>query len=406
MSLELRADGGGEDHAWSAGLELLDERFKSENLFKRDILDYIEQSIDEELLSIAAYVHALWQLDAHWSAELGARYTFEERDVELETSVEQWRRIELAPSAYASGWDDCCERDPALPIISLPELSDDGRWAAPTGEFALHYALADDVRFYAKYTRGRKGAQFYGYSFTDDQDLFTAKPEFVHAGELGLHSTWLDGALGFDAAVFYADYQDMQVFDVANEVGRSPVRQLLNGDARVLGVDAEFAFQPLPGLTAQVGFGWLDAEYTDFSDLKQVTPPFARGGNEGSHALFDYSGNPLVGAPRYRLSGRVDYRLSIGRRGALLPSFAFRYRSKTYLDVQAKQELSQGAYWVLDARLAWRAPGEHFELAGWVRNLTDEHYLTDAFDQSIDLKQILYVYADPRLFGGTVSVRW
>jgi outer membrane receptor protein involved in Fe transport len=61
---------------------------------------------------------------------------------------------------------------------------------------------------------------------------------------------------------------------------------------------------------------------------------------------------------------------------------------------------------VLDARLAWRAPGEHFELAGWVRNLTDEHYLTDALDQSIDLEQILYVYADPRLSGGTVSVRW
>jgi outer membrane receptor protein involved in Fe transport len=61
---------------------------------------------------------------------------------------------------------------------------------------------------------------------------------------------------------------------------------------------------------------------------------------------------------------------------------------------------------VLDARLAWRAPGERLELAGWVRNLTDEHYLTDAFDQSIDMKQILYVYADPRLFGGSVSYRW
>jgi iron complex outermembrane receptor protein len=162
----------------------------------------------------------------------------------------------------------------------------------------------------------------------------------------------------------------------------------------------------LPGLIAQVGFGWLDAEYTDFSDLKQVTPPFARGGNKGSHALFDYTGNPLVGAPRYRFSGRIDYRLSIGRLGALLPGFAFRYRSKTYLDVQEKEELSQGAYWVLDARLAWRVAGERLELAGWVRNLTDEHYLTDAFDQSFVKKEILYVYADPRLFGGSVSVRW
>jgi iron complex outermembrane receptor protein len=391
-SAELRADGGGRGHAWSTGVEFLHERFESENLFKRNILEYTEQSIDETLWSVAPYVHALWQLGAHWSAEFGTRFTLERREVELASSTEIWARREVAPGIFAAGWEACCAPVPDHPDnVALPALRDAGSWAAPTGEFALHYAPADGVRFYAKYTRGRKGAQFYGDSlpgsYYSEQNLFTAKPEFVHAGELGLHSTWLDGALGFDAAVFYGDYEDMQVFDVQSEQYRlGGARQLLNAEARVLGVDAAFAFQPLPRLHAQVGFGWLDAEYVDLSGSPiRITPPFARGGNSSYYITPDYGGNPLVGAPRYRLSGRVDYGLALGRAGGLWPSFAFRYRSKTYLDVQEKEELSQGAYWVLDARLAWRAPDQRLELAGWVRNLTNEHHLTDAFDQSIGM---------------------
>jgi hypothetical protein len=46
--------------------------------------------------------------------------------------------------------------------------------------------------------------------------------------------------------------------------------------------------------------------------------------------------------------------------------------------------------------------GERLELADWVRNLTDEHDLTDAFDHSIDIKRTFCVYGDPRLYGGSV----
>jgi iron complex outermembrane receptor protein len=420
-SVELRADGGGEDHSWTTGIEFLYESFQSENVFKSHTLDYVTQSSDETLLSFAPYVQGLWQFAAHWSAELGARFTWEQREIEFQTWIRPWERVEAAPGRFAAGWQSCCAQVPIgvldptdLQRLTGPELREDARWAAPTGEFALHYAPWDDVRLYARYTRGRKGGQTYGgfeavggFFGGSETSILTANPEFVHAGEVGLHSVWFDGALGFEASLFYADYQDMQVFDFANELYLPPMNRLLNADARALGVDADFTFQPLPRLTAQIGFGWLDAEYVDFQGARRrYVPPFARGGSDPYYFTPDYSGNPLVGAPRYRFSGRIDYRLSIGRLGSLLPSFAFRYRSKTYLDVEEKEELSQGAYWVLDARLAWLALGERLELAGWVRNLTDEHYLTDAFDQTIYPKQILYVYADPRLFGGSVSVRW
>jgi iron complex outermembrane receptor protein len=420
-SVELRADGGDEDHTWTTGVELLYESFQSENVLKSHTLDYVTQSSDETLLSVAPYVQGVWQFAAHWSAELGARFTWEQREVEFQTWVRPWQRVEASPGRFAAGWQACCTPVPLVLLdptdlqrLTSPELRENHRWAAPTGEFALRYAPWDDVRFYAKYTRGRKGGQSYGgfevvggFRSGNEASILTAKPEFVHAGELGLRSVWLDGVLSFNAAVFYADYQDMQVFDFADEQLLPAMNRMLNADAQALGVDADFAFQPLPGLIAQIGFGWLDAEYVDFLGARRTyIPPFSRGGAEDDSVVPDYSGNPLVGAPRYRFSGRIDYRLAIGRAGSLLPSFAFRYRSKTYLDVQEREDLSQGAYWVLDARLAWLTPGGRLELAGWVRNLTDEHYLTDAFDRTMRQKQIIYVYADPRLFGGSVSYRW
>ena len=41
-----------------------------------------------------------------------------------------------------------------------------------------------------------------------------------------------------------------------------------------------------------------------------------------------------------------------------------------------------------------------------MRNLTEEVYLIDAFDQSIDTKQILYVYSEPRFYGFTLTLDW
>jgi len=415
LSQELRLDGGGARHGWTIGGEFLYSETETLNVFKFVNLDHIEQSIRQSLLSFAPYFRGSWAFSEAWSAELGGRFNWEQRTFKLGTELLDLVRLEDpdpgSPTGfrYRSGWDDCC--GDAVSKLKLDPISTRDTWAAPTGDATLNFSPVEDLRFYAKYTRGWKGAQFYSesrirYPSIQYQSIHRARPESVNAFEGGLRSSWLDGAIGFDAAVFYSAYSDMQVFDMANEVDRSSVKQLLSAGAEVLGVDAELVVRPLPGLFTQIAFGWLDAEYADFVVNKQVAPLFQGQAGRPRQRLFDYSGNPLSGAPRYRLSGRVDYNASLGRFGALLPSFFFRYQSKTYLDIQKKEELSQPAFWVLDARVAYRTPGEHFEIAGWVRNMLDEHYRTDAFDQSIGAKEILYVYADPRLFGASVTFAW
>jgi iron complex outermembrane receptor protein len=210
----------------------------------------------------------------------------------------------------------------------------------------------------------------------------------------------------FNSAVFYYDYHDLQVFDVANEVGKPAVQQLLSSDATALGVEAEFTFRPHPDLLASLGFGWLDAEFGKFLVPKQVTPPFARGAAKASHATFDYTGNPLIAAPRFSLTGNVEYTLSLGRFGSLTPGFNFNYKDRVALDPSNKVSLQQPAYWLLNARMSYRTPDERISLQGWVRNLTEKLYLIDAFDQSIDTRQILYVYSEPRFYGASLTFDW
>jgi iron complex outermembrane receptor protein len=410
LSQELRLEGEGAHSHWTFGGEFLYEDVETSNVFKFVNLDYVNQSIAQTFLSFAPYFRASWELGDFWSVALGGRYNWEQRSFELGTAREELYRLrEPDPSSptgyrYKSGWDACCG-DGRI-NLALDPISTRSTGAAPTGDLTINFAPTDDVLFYAKYTRGWKGAQIYGESDrrAEFQAIHRARPESVNAVEGGIRSSWLDAALGFEAAVFYADYGDQQVFDMANEVDRLPVKRLVNSEAEVLGVDAEFTFRPVPDLFAQVSFGWLDTEYVDLVLIEQKQQPFK--GPPKSPIRYDYSGNPLVNAPRYRLSGRVDYTARLARYGALLPSFFFRYQSKTYLDIQQRDQLSQPAFWVLDARLAYRTPGEHVEIAGWVRNLLDEHYRTDAFDQSVEHRQLLYVYADPRLYGMTVSFQW
>ncbi|MDH3521467.1 MAG: TonB-dependent receptor, partial [Myxococcales bacterium] len=410
-SQEVRVDGDGENYTWSLGGYFLYEKVKSDNLFKGANLTYIRQRFNQQLLTFAPYAHGLWEFNEYWSAELGARYNWERKQFSLGTTTPLYRRIALDPSLpfgdpnrWAHGWKDCCEAYDTF--SALPPLSTTGLWAAPTGDFTINFEPIEDVKLYVKYARGMKGGHFNASSFTDDQSLDPVEPEFVHSGEFGIKSAWLDGAIGFNSAVFYYDYHDLQVFDIANEVGKPPVQQLLNADATALGVEAEFVFRPHPDVYATLGFGWLDAKFKEFVVRKQVQPPFKGQAGKALSDFFVFTGNPLIAAPRFNLTGNVEYTLSIGRFGTLIPGFDFSFKDKVSLDPSNKPELQQPAYWLLNARLGYRTPDERILISGWVRNIMEEAYLVDAFDQSIDTNSVLYVYAEPRLYGVTVTFDW
>jgi outer membrane receptor protein involved in Fe transport len=66
--------------------------------------------------------------------------------------------------------------------------------------------------------------------------------------------------------------------------------------------------------------------------------------------------------------------------------------------------IGQKAYWLHNVRLSYRSPGSNIEVAGWVRNLTDEVYKTLAFDASVSAGLVGNFVGDPRTYGVSVAV--
>ena len=71
-----------------------------------------------------------------------------------------------------------------------------------------------------------------------------------------------------------------------------------------------------------------------------------------------------------------------------------------------KDTIAQPAFWLHNLRLSYRTPDGQIELAGWVRNLTDEPYKTFAFDGNTFFQTTIYFVGEPRTFGGTLVVNF
>jgi iron complex outermembrane receptor protein len=395
-SWELRLEGETERYIWRTGFFLLYEDLDAFNLFPDTRQFRIEQSFDQTLWSIAPFAAGRFLLTEALSLNAGLRFNAEQKEFTLGTRA----------VGTTSG----------VSLEQIPEQQKKELWTGVTGDATISWeptadwlsaARVDNLNLYAKYARGMKGGHFNaGLTISGAAGVTprveAVEPEFIDSVELGLKSRWLDDRLSLNVAAFRYWYKDLQIFDIINEKGELPLQQLLNGDARVWGVEVEIRARPLPGLDVQLAGGWLDTEFVDLAVTKAVGTP--RG--QGQAAEFDYSGNPLIAAPEWSLSGIVEYQIPLSRWGSLVPQYDFSYRSKVYLDPQHADPISQDPYWLHNARLAYRTPDGRWEVAGWVQNFMDEHYKVDVFDFSRDFETILAVYGDPRTYGITVAFAW
>jgi len=393
VTQDLRADGEGDRYRWAVGGYMLYEKLSAFNLFPATLQFRIDQTFDQELLGFAPYVGGVYELTDEVSVDAGFRYNVEKKTFTISSSA----------VGTASG-----ESSQEIPEQTVKET-----WTGPTGDLTLNYEPYwelldrlpnDSLRLYTKYSRGMKAGHFNAgltvRAGAAAQTITPVEPESIHAAEVGFKSSWFDGRLVLGGALFHYWYKDLQVFDFVNEAGSIPTQQLLNSDARVLGAELEATLRPIPGLTAQVGFGWLDSEFKDFSVTKAVSLG-PRG--EPNQATFDYSGNPLISAPRFSVSGVVDYEIPLPRIGSLIPQYSFSHPTKAYFDPTSLDPISQPGYWLHNARLTYRTPDARIEVSGWVENFTDSRYKTDTFDLTLGFSEILEVWGDPRTYGFTVT---
>jgi iron complex outermembrane receptor protein len=394
-SEDLRLDSHlGDAFEWNAGATFITETAEVDNIYRVagvGLAFVPRQQYEQRFYHAAVYGYLSYQVTEELRFEGGGRVGWEEKSFDINA----FRFLASNPSITR----DALQGD------------DSKRWFPVTGDLVINWSPTEDINLYAKYSRGWKTGHFNGGALNASQLIEPVDPETVNAFEVGVKSSWFDGALILNAAVYYYDYEDYQVFALQNQPDSIPLPRLINAqDVESRGFEIEMRTRPTDALYWNLAIGWQEARFGTFTTtVVRSTQSINLCGGQSPCLVFDnddFSGNQLPAAPDLNVSTSVEYEIDMGSYGVLLPRVDANYKSKIYFDHQGDDALAEDPYWLLHARLTYRLPGDKISLAFWVRNLTDQAYLQQAFDAREVADTILDVYGDPRTFGVTLTLEY
>ena len=313
----------------------------------------------QTLDSFAAYASATLRLLDPLRLSAGARVT---QDRKSFTSSLLVRQI----LAFDPPGDGMVPAGQAL--LAAPDIAARSRENDISPRFAVEWDADEHLLVYASYTQGFKSG---GYNaFRGIQPEFA--PEHVDAFELGIKTDprpWLR----VNAAAFHSIYRGMQVrIPVAS--GGIGIENLER--ARLFGAELEVMAEPIAGLRLDFGLALLDTKITE-GQLSALRDDSFVLGTAPAVTLQDVSGNRLSRAPSLQLNLSAAYAWRLDRFSAEA-QVGYRHQSAvSFLETARRSETFRGGAWnQVDLRLAIGDADDAWEVAAFVRNLTNDRHLT------------------------------
>jgi len=263
------------------------------------------------------------------------------------------------------------------------------------GKLALDYQMNEDMLLYASVSRGFKGG---GLSVAA-LDALTGvggsqvDSEYLTTYEAGLKSQWLGNTLQFNAAFFWNEWTDQQLFLITSTpTGPAPV--LTNvPESSSKGVELDMQWIPAEGWSTMFGLSYTDSSVDDAGTL---------GGGV-------VKGNKLVGSPEITFNGLIRKEWPVAN-GTFSLQTDFRYTDDVEYDLGNNPALAESDYWMLNARASYRfGPGERYEISVWGKNLTDTEYCALKFDlNGLGFGNVYTCQANEGMpfYGGTFTARY
>lgn len=390
ISEDLRLTYDDEQSGFSVtlGAYYLYENLTSDNLLQQSPTAGFRQQIEQDTHYLGVFGFGELELNETITLEGGVRLNYERKDFDIDVNGLLFQ--------------------PGSTVITGGVLSEGkGRDVVPSGEIVLRYDPTETVGFYSKLTRGYKGRIFNGgiiIAGDPNAAIKPAEPEFVNSLETGWKLKFFEDALMWNGAAFLYDYEDQQVFRLESVDGLATPQTVISNadDSRIAGVESDFTFR-YEGFTVFGSFAYLFSEYGRFRVINQSEQFVPDGPPIVSLTRSDFSGRKLVNAPELSGSGFAQYKFEMGRLGELTPRLDFNYKSEIFFTPRNRERQGDDARWVLNLRLGYKDPNGRIEIAGWVKNLTDEIFRVTSFVVS---GHVVYVMSDPRTYGGTVTVRF
>ncbi|WP_411818644.1 TonB-dependent receptor [Hyphococcus sp. DH-69] len=270
------------------------------------------------------------------------------------------------------------------PIIPATTVEDE--WSAFLPKASVGFQATDRTFLYASASRGFKSGGFNGRP-TTTAEVGSFAPEFVWAYETGVKTEFFDRRLVVNTSLFYYDYKDIQLNIVSADTTGNLVLIVENaGEARTIGVEAEFEARPNEYFSFDGGIGFLDAEYNEL--------------NPGATIALT---NELARSPNWTANLGVNFEYPISNDWIANIRGDWSYRGDHFIDSANTPELYQEGVSLFNARLALVNDSGGWTVAVYGTNLTNELYLTGGVSAVSSFGHVEGVFGSPRRWGVSVK---
>ena len=360
---------------WVAGLYWFNEEVKREESFLTQFslllaaggdVTFIQ---DVDSTTYAVFGQATYPVTDRLSVTAGLRFSHDEKE------------------AHQIGRNnDPADATPGIPLFpGQPyDVTADDSWDSTTGRLGLDYRTGAGNLLYASVSKGFKSGIFPSQNNVVQNVGKATAPEEVWSYEMGAKTQWLDDRLRANIAIFYMDYQDLQLFRLDPQLRLVTFTE----DTVNTGAELEILAAPVDGLEVGLNVAYLSAEVNG-------------GANDGAQ---------LPRAPEYTFGGFGQYSWAVaGGSLSLRADFKWTddYRTEIAYNTGAPAADAANAriteiesFALLDARAAYLLEKWNLEFAVWGKNLTDETYPTHIIPF---LGNGFSIFAPPRTYGITVS---
>lgn len=375
---------------WVTGLYYFEEAGFVHDYVPFESLLYVDDiQNDANNKQAAAFVHADYKLNDQLSFTAGGRYT---------RVVEEFigGQADLNCFPYGSALCGALLSPPYAFQYGggtvdryFPPGDNRQTWNVFDPTLAAQYHFSDDSMVYLSWGKGFKaGGWTTRLSANDTAEAAQFSPEYTKTWELGEKSEWFNHHLKANAALFYTDYDGIQL-DI--QQGISPVYANA-GNAKIRGAELELQSVIGGGLSLNVSGSYIDAYYTYINPNANIPQEILPGIglNEcPSHAINPATGGPvcdIIGGngldarlpktPKYKLSFYPEYTYVLGNQASLRLILDFTYTAEMFNDSLNTPELRDPATRMLDASVHYISPSGNYDLALGGTNITNDRFIT------------------------------
>lgn len=295
-------------------------------------------------------------------------------------------------------------------------------WENTSGLLRYDYIPRDDVMYYASISTGFKSGHI--------QDAGnSAKPETVTNFEFGLKSQYLKNSLRINAALFEANYHNLQFSNqdrldingdgVADTGGSTVVRNA--SEAKIRGLEFElewlatdFDYIQLTAAITDAHFDKFAIPDTLFGDLFN---PYVSSAGNSSTSPVDLSGNVPPRVPKWKLTASYKHDFIL-QTGILSPRLMVTLSDQYFLDIYNRDKVAanlfdrlpdggnnlgvQKAYALMDVKLTYKHFANNWEVIGYLNNVFDKD-VKIASGNVLTEQGFVATYMPPKTFGISVN---